>query len=543
MQNFKKQLSSAQDQLAETGKKMQKVGTKMTALITAPIIGIGVASFNMASDLEDALGATDQIFKKSAGEMKTWAKNLESYYGIAEGEALEYANTMGAMLQNIGGLTEKEASKQSQTLLELAGDMAAMFGGTTESAVNALTGALKGNNTMLDNYGMGVTQATIQSEALRMGLIKGKEEMSMQAKQAATLSIIMKQTGDVQGQAGREAEGAAGTMRALTTELKNLGSEIGTILLPMIIPILQGLKDMAVKFSELSPATKELVVKIALLAAAIGPLLLVFGTVLAMIPQMVAGFGMLKGAMLAVKAASMSAMVGPLGLVVAAIAAVIAIGVLLYKNWDKIKETAITVGKAVSEAFTASIDFVKGIFTGFIDFIKERIQAMKDAFMIYIDFLKNIFTGDFEAAFQNIKDFLSKFVSEAFAEFVQKCYDFGKNIVSSIADGIKSKINDVKDAISDVTSKVRDYLPFSPAKEGPLKDLNKLNFGGTISDGIYSGMGQIQTAMNTALNVPNVSGTGGKTANITIDLDGRTIAQSMGTHLVDNIRVGTGSRI
>ena len=55
--------------------------------------------------------------------MKQWADSLESYYGIAEGEALEYANMMGSMLVNIGGLTEEEAAKQAQTLIKLAGDL------------------------------------------------------------------------------------------------------------------------------------------------------------------------------------------------------------------------------------------------------------------------------------------------------------------------------------------------------------------------------------------------------------------------------------
>ena len=44
-----------------------------------------------------------------------------------------------------------------------------MFGGT-ESAIQALTGALKGNTSMLDNYGMGVNDATIKAKALEMGL-------------------------------------------------------------------------------------------------------------------------------------------------------------------------------------------------------------------------------------------------------------------------------------------------------------------------------------------------------------------------------------
>ena len=129
------------------------------------------------------MGASDQIFKDASKEVKNWADSLESYYGIAESEALTYANTMGAMLQNIGGLTEQEAAKQSQILVELAGDLAAMFGGSTESAVQALTGALKGNTSMLDNYGMGVNEATIKTKALEMGLIKESSRFDLNKRQ------------------------------------------------------------------------------------------------------------------------------------------------------------------------------------------------------------------------------------------------------------------------------------------------------------------------------------------------------------------------
>lgn len=47
-------------------------------------------------------------------------------------------------------------------------------------------------------------------------------------------------------------------------------------------------------------------------------------------------------------------------------------------------------------------------------------------------------------------------------------YSAGRNLVSSFASGIRSMIGDVADAASDIASAARDYLPFSPAKKGPL---------------------------------------------------------------------------
>src|SRR5699024_6351267 len=71
-----------------------------------------------------------------------------------------------------------------------------------------------------------------------------------------------------------------------------------------------------------------------------------------------------------------------------------------------------------------------------------------------------------------------------------------------IADGIKGAISKVTDAIGNVTQKVRDFLPFSPAKDGPLKDLDKLDFGGTISLGIDDGANEVEKAMEKMLSVP-----------------------------------------
>ena len=346
------------DGFKTAGENLTKAGKTMSATVTAPLVGLGLASFNMAADLEDAFGATEQIFRDSAGVMKEWADDIPSYYGIAEGEALTYANTMGAMLKNIGGLSEAEAAKQAQILTELAGDLSAMFGGSTEEAINALTGALKGNTTMLDNYGMGVNDATIKQKAFEMGLYSGKGAMDLQTKQAATLALIMEQTADAQGQAGREAEGASGSMKALMTELKNLSTEIGEVLLPIITPLIQKVNEWIGKFAELDEGTKQMIVIVGMLVAAIGPLLM----------------------MLDAMSTGISLLMGPFGLVVAAIAAVIAIGVELYKNWDTIKVKAGEIASVVSIKFESIRQS-----------ITDKINAAKTAVGNAIEKMKSFF--------------------------------------------------------------------------------------------------------------------------------------------------------
>lgn len=372
LKNFKKEVESLPNvkiealgaKFEQVGKKLEKVGSKITSIgtelttkLTLPLVGIGTVSFKSAADLQDAMGATEQIFGDASDSMKDWASGIESYYGIAEGEALEYSNTMGAMLQNIGGLSETEAAKQAQTLTELAGDLSAMFGGSTQDAINALTGALKGNTTMLDNYGMGVNDATIKAKAFEMGLYSGTGAMDLQTKQAATLALIMEQTGAAQGQASRESDGASGSMKALTTTIKDLSTNIGEVLLPIITPMIQKISEWIEKFKALSPETQNMIVKIGLTAAVIGPLLVVLGTLITTIGKVSIA---LKGIMLFANA-------NPFILLATGIAAAVA---LIVKNWDAIKAKTSEVWNSVYTTISTKIKNAKNKVKSVVDSIK-----------------------------------------------------------------------------------------------------------------------------------------------------------------------------
>lgn len=464
---------SVTDRLDKFGNKAVDIGEKLTTRVTLPILGIGVAAFKFAADLEDAFGATDQIFKGSAEDVKTWADELQSYYGIAETEALSYANVMGAMLQNIGGLSEAEAAKQSKMLIELAGDLSAMFGGTTQSAVHALTGALKGNNTMLDNYGMGVNEATIKTKALEMGLIAEGDQMTLTAKQAATLALIMEQTGEAQGQAAREADGASGSMKSLVTELKNLATEIGEVLLPIITPFITKLKELAQKFKELSPETKEMIVAIGLVVAAIGPFLVVIGkmsiglsALIKEVPLVIGFFAKLGGVAgvastaTGTLAAAFAFITGPIGLTIAAIAAVIAIVVFLVKNFDGLKDAAKWLWEGIKDLWDKIVDWTKKTFEKVVDTIKDNFKKA-------LDFIKGL---------------------------PKEMLQMGKDIIQGLIDGIKEKFSAVTDAMRSITSGITNTVKNILGIKSPSTVFRKMgeNVGDGFALGIKDTMGRLK---------------------------------------------------
>ena len=60
----------------------------------------------------------------------------------------------------------------------------------------------------------------------------------------------------------------------------------------------------------------------------------------------------------------------------------------------------------------------------------------------------------------------------------------GANIMTSIWEGIKSMASKPVQAVQDVVKKIREFLPFSPAKRGPLMDLHRVKIIETIAQSV-----------------------------------------------------------
>lgn len=451
--NFENNIKKAVDTTNSSAQKMQasfdklgdsfvKIGTK-ASILSAGIVAVGTKAFLMASDIEDAVGATEQIFGNNADSVNAWASKLDSSFGIAKKEALEYSNLMGSMLINIGKLTEEQASKQSAKLIELAGDLTAMYGGTTQDAVRALTGALKGNNTMLDNYGMAVNESLIKTKALELGLIGANGEMTLQAKQGATLALIWEQTGAAQGQAAREADGASGAMRALRTEITNLSTELGEVLLPIITPIVSGIRDFVSGIRDLSPEAKKTIVVIAGITASVGPLLLGLGGLLKILPLIGAGF---------------TAMTGPIGIAIGAIAGAT---ILVIKNWDSIKEYFTSGGGSeLFESIKNLFNTVKGFISDVFNDIKNTITTIWNAIG---DTLIKVFGNSFNTimtvvttAIDIVSGVLNTFINLLKGDF-SGALESIKTLATNVFDGFK---NIVFNSLSSMTFALSEFFSF-----------------------------------------------------------------------------------
>ena len=96
-----------------------------------------------------------------------------------------------------------------------------------------------------------------------------------------------------------------------------------------------------------------------------------------------------------------------------------------------------------------------------------------------------------KSGFANVKDHITGLASQAF--------NWGKDLIMGIVNGIKSCINAVGDAVSAVADKIKSFLHFSVPDEGPLTDYEKWmpDFMKGLAKGIEGSKSMVTKAMDS----------------------------------------------
>ena len=97
---------------------------------------------------------------------------------------------------------------------------------------------------------------------------------------------------------------------------------------------------------------------------------------------------------------------------------------------------------------------------------------------------------------------------KAFGDLIASAVTSGEHLIDAFVQGVENEAEKAYNAVSSVVGKVRKLLPFSPAKEGPLSDLNKTGpaFIQTIADGITGSQGTLRSAVQDTLGAAIGSG-------------------------------------
>jgi hypothetical protein len=279
----------------------------------------------MASDLNESMSAVKTVFGGAAGDVSGFSGSVAKSLGLSRQEALQVATTFGAMGQQIG-LTGKPLSDFSNNMLQAGADLASFYNAPVPEALDAIQSGLQGETEPLRRFGIFLSDAELNAYAMAKGIGKTTQEMTEQEKVSLRQQYILDHLGKAQGDFARTSGGLANQMRILRAQMMDVGAQFGAILLPYALKAVEVFRSLAERFAALSPHAQKIIVVVLGIAAAIGPLLLIFGQLAGAISAIIA-IAPLLGTALTVA-------LGPVGIAIVAIAAAVALFAIAYKkNW------------------------------------------------------------------------------------------------------------------------------------------------------------------------------------------------------------------
>lgn len=295
LRGFDKAMKKATRDIKKFGTNMKNVGQDLTRNITLPVIALGGASVKLASDFNESLNKVQVSFGDSSKSVEEFADTTLKSFGIARGSALEMSALFGDMGTSLG-MTQKDAAEMATTLVGLAGDLASFKNIQIEVAQTALAGIFTGETESLKKLGIMTTEATLKNNEYFLSLGKSFSELTQLEKIQIRYAEVLRQSNNAVGDFARTNEGFANQMRMLQESMKETGEEIGQKLIPFAQRLINLFNDLLTRLNNLTDAQKDNVIQYGLLAAAIGPLLV-------MVSNLIINFGKLLPILLSMKSA------------------------------------------------------------------------------------------------------------------------------------------------------------------------------------------------------------------------------------------------
>ncbi len=262
--------------LSLVGRKLEQAGKVMSVAVTLPLAAAGYQATRLAM----AAVESENLFTVSMGRMadkaRAWSNETAKALKMNSYELRQMVGTFNVMLGSMGA-GEQAAYDMSTALAKLAYDMASFYNLDVADAFQKLQSGISGEVEPLKRLGILVNENTVKEYAYAHGIARRGEELTNSQKVMARYGVIMEQTSKAQGDMARTLDSPANKLRAMKARLEEAAIAFGTLLLPVVSRLADGVKSLADWFNQLDPAAKKTVVTVAAVAAAMGPALLVTG--------------------------------------------------------------------------------------------------------------------------------------------------------------------------------------------------------------------------------------------------------------------------
>ena len=461
---------------ALTAKATKSTAGEMTSLI-ATGYGIYKSYYDDLSDLEfgeifsAGIAESVRAFKTSGSGMAQAIQTLGASATTAQVPLEEQLSVLGMLQATMGG---SEAGTKYKAFLRSAAKGGEALGLSFLDANNQLLSMPEILDILRGKFGetmdaaekMELQKAFGDTEAVALIDLMYSKVGDLESNILSLYDAMGQGTGVTQKMASAIQETEPERYERLRQQIHNVTESIGNSLLPTINDAMAKGSEVLTKAGTWIENNQELVRAIMLVVLTLGGFLAVAGTVITVvsgvgliITRTISGFKLLKAGFLLAKGAltpliasvwsfTAALLANPVTWIVIGIVALIAALVLLYNKCEWFRDGVNAVLGFLKEKLLAIPGAVVQLFQSIVTGITTKITAAREAVSNGIKGVKEIITGA-----------------------VSWFFESGKKIVTTFANGIKSAFTGAVDTVKGGLQKIRNLLPFSDAKEGPLSTL------------------------------------------------------------------------
>jgi hypothetical protein len=379
MKKVESRAGDTQKKMNQMGKSFTTVGKTMTTFVSGPIAALGAGLVGLATktgEYADRILDLNAITGMSTDAIQRW-QNVAKQAGTPV-EAI--TNASQKLTKTLFSL-EKGTGKSSQALQRLGISFDELNVMDADARMETLIQRLQEIDDPMERARIGTELFGGSWQEIAPVVALGAEGIEKAKNAINPLS--------------EESLNAANDFRMAMDDLKAqfsmLGMEIGAKVAPMLLEFVPIIKEQIVPaikefadriagliewFFNLNPVAQKIILVLGVMAAAAGPVLLFLGQMITTVAALIPIIKSLSATMTLLAA-------NPVGLtimaIVAAVAALIAIGILVVKNWDTIKDAAKKTWDFIYQAVKKPINMIIGLINKFIEANETMINSFATA--------------------------------------------------------------------------------------------------------------------------------------------------------------------
>ena len=457
--------------------------------LTSDIVTDSLTAFGLSAEdsghFADVLAAASSNANTNVSMMGETFKYCAPVAGALGFSVEDTAEAIGLM-GNAGIKASQAGTSMRSIMTNLTGDVklsGAAIGDVTIATTNA-DGSMRNLSAILSDCRVAFGGMTEAEKANNAEALVGKNAMSgFLALMNAAPEDIAKVSGAVnnckdaaKNMADTMQDNLEGQLTILKSQLQELAISFGDLLMPAVRSIVSGLQGMVDVLNAMPDGVKRVIMIVALLAAALGPVLIIIGKTLSAIGTIMTWAPKLAGAISAVKGAfaalSATMMANPIAIVIAAIAALVAAFIYLWNTneefrqfwirlWNEIKEVAVRVWTAISQFLVSAWNGIRNtavaVWNGIRDFFSGLWAGIKTLFTTVVAAISTFLVG----AWNGIRSTVMA-VWNAISVFLGSVWNGIRSVITNVVNGIRTFLqsawNGIRTVITTVMNAIRTVI-------------------------------------------------------------------------------------